>query len=234
MPPNYFCSLHVSHWCCTQTSNLQLQIHHLIFSVNLILHSSFWGPWWLYLCTRPNKGHFCELYLILKAQLSNHWMFFMPSQKTALHPSSISYLESGWRGSSCKQRGPDPPLTEGSRAFPGQLLQHAMGLAGWMRPETVTREASNRHPKQMPKPPCPAPVDGEEHSLSSEPLQSFISPGNHSLSHYPQILQRSSKSSKRDMYLLCMFLPTLFSRKCIFVKQSQSMLLSYWDSQNIG
>lgn len=95
-----------------------------------------------------------------------------------------------------KQRSPDPPLTEGSHGMLGELAWECV-LAGWMYSETLTREASSKHPKQMPELPCLASLDGQEQSLSSELLQSFICLGDHSLSHYPQILQRSSKSSPR-------------------------------------
>uniref|UniRef100_A0A8C4XBM0 Ig-like domain-containing protein n=1 Tax=Erpetoichthys calabaricus TaxID=27687 RepID=A0A8C4XBM0_ERPCA len=41
---------------------------------------------------------------------------------------------------------------------------------GWTCPEHLTREASRRHPDQMPEPPHLTPLDAEEQRLYSEPL----------------------------------------------------------------
>lgn len=113
------------------------------------------------------------------------------------------------QGQQPKQRSPDLPLTEGSQGMLGELAWECI-LAGWMSSQTLTREASSKHPKQMPELPRLAPLGGQERSPSSEPLQSFICLGDHSLSHYPQILQRSSKSFPRgrmSIGILALHLP---------------------------
>ncbi|KAJ8395912.1 hypothetical protein AAFF_G00027950 [Aldrovandia affinis] len=50
------------------------------------------------------------------------------------------------------------------------VIELRQASSRWDVPEHLTREASRRHPNQMPEPPHLAPLDAEEQRLYSEPL----------------------------------------------------------------
>ncbi|XP_061664447.1 deaminated glutathione amidase isoform X2 [Syngnathoides biaculeatus] len=62
---------------------------------------------------------------------------------------------------------PSQPRDVVSPACPGSS---SGSLSGGTCPEHLTREASGRHPDQMPQPPHPAPLNAEELRLNTEPL----------------------------------------------------------------
>uniref|UniRef100_A0A8C6LSA8 Reverse transcriptase domain-containing protein n=1 Tax=Nothobranchius furzeri TaxID=105023 RepID=A0A8C6LSA8_NOTFU len=97
-----------------------------------------------------------------------------------IHPCIFFHFSRvGSRGQQPKQRGPDFPLPShlgqllrgNPKAFHGQVRDIVLPACpgstfrsppGWMCLENLTREASRRHPDQMPEPPQLAPLDVEE------------------------------------------------------------------------
>ncbi|PWA28305.1 hypothetical protein CCH79_00019015 [Gambusia affinis] len=77
---------------------------------------------------------------------------------------------------------PAPP--EESQGVPRPAERHSPSSVSWVSPgpppggtcpELLTREASRRHPDQMPEPPQLAPLDVKEQRLYSESLPDFLS-----------------------------------------------------------
>ena len=105
----------------------------------------------------------------------------------SIHPLSAASPGVGSRGQQLEQRSPDIPvpghffqLFRGDpEAFPGEpkdiVSPTCPGFSPGSPPsetcpEHLTREASRRHPNQMPEPPHLAPLDAEEQRFYSEPL----------------------------------------------------------------
>lgn len=123
------------------------------------------------------------------------------NKKHAPHPSSSSYRESGCSGSSLSREAQDPPpLTRIPRHSQASSSSNALGLAGCMRPETPhqggIQQASEANARVT------SSGSSRWGGSSGPPLsssKSVICPGDHSLSHYPQILQRSSMSFPKGL-----------------------------------
>ncbi|MEQ2252927.1 hypothetical protein ILYODFUR_026849, partial [Ilyodon furcidens] len=124
----------------------------------------------------------------------------------SIYPLSSISLGVGSRAQQPKQRDPDFPLPShlgqlvrgNPKAFPGQprnIVPPACPgsssgpLPGGMCPEHLTREASRRHPNQIPEPPQLAPLDMEKQRLYSESLLDDRA-SHHTLRESPDALQR--------------------------------------------
>ncbi|KAI3360722.1 hypothetical protein L3Q82_012864 [Scortum barcoo] len=111
--------------------------------------------------------------------------------RPSIRPSSDRLSGSGSWEKQSQQRGPDSPLPSHLQpappggileAFPRQLRDIIPPVCpgsapesppGWTWPKHLSREASRRHPCEMPEPPQLAPLDVEEQRLYSEPLLPF-------------------------------------------------------------
>ena len=144
----------------------------------------------------------------------------VPSVVPSIHPSSSALSRARSHGQLPEQGHPDFPLPGhflqlfrgDPKAFPGQLSNKVTPACpgsssgsphGGTCQEHLLREASQGHPKQMPKPPQLAPLDVEGQRLYSELLSGdraphpnsaeethfgHLYPGSYSLGHDPKFI----------------------------------------------